>query len=124
MKKLLSIGLLLSLSAGSVLAMNTARLQQNTARLKDTLAVDRAKVAGYKAQVRSLTKPAQMSPVVNDVLADKEAKLIRKQGMVQETNKKLRANQAAIKKAKPVNIGKAIADTPKATVDTVTGWFK
>lgn len=133
MKKFLSIGLLLSLSVGSVFAMNRGfapdraaeALSKNTARLKDTLAVDRAKVSGLKAQVRTLTKPAQTSPFVTSVLDQKEAKLAQKEAIAKETNKKLRANQATMrKKAKRMNIGKTIADTPKTTVNTVTGWFK
>ncbi|MFC1870671.1 hypothetical protein ACFLXW_00200 [Candidatus Dependentiae bacterium] len=105
MKKLLSIGLLLSLCAGSAQALRYAApgfaprtAQKGIAQLKDTVAIDKAKVAGYKAQVRNLAKPAQTSPVVENVLARKEAKLIQQQDAVKAANQKLRANEAALKK--------------------------
>lgn len=102
MKKLLSIGLLLSLSMGSALAIRYAAPgfePRNATKLKDAVVINKAKVAGYKAQVRNLVKPAQASPVVQNVLKTKEAKLIQTEKAVKAATQNLRTNAAAAKKA-------------------------
>lgn len=104
MKKLLSIGLLLSLCASSALAIRYATpgnepVKKGVAQLKDAIAIDSAKAAGLKAQARRLAKPARTSPVVQNVLERKEAKLIQTQDAARAATQKLRTNAAAAKKA-------------------------
>lgn len=116
MKKLLSIGLLLSLSIGSVQALSVPKYvpasynykglaQQSVPKPfinavsktvpQDRLAIGKAKVAGLKAQAQALKKDAIKSPVVENVLEKKRAKLATAQETVQKAATKVKEAASA-----------------------------